>query len=126
MLALGGRVLRGAHPVPDPPDGPDRRGVSELPPELADVHVDGSGVARERVAPHALEQLVTREHEAAVVEELPQQVELLRCELDLLLSDANLAPAGVDHELAVSKLFALDLAALRRGTPEDRLHPGNE
>src|SRR4029077_7743346 len=91
-----------------------------------DVDVDGARVAGEGVAPHTLEQLVTREHEPAVVEELPEEVELLRGELDLLGADLDLAPAGVDEQVTVPDLFRLDLAALGRGPPQDRLHPGDE
>ena len=123
-LARG--VLRRRDLVPDAPDGHDRRGVAELAAELADVDVDGARVAGEGVAPDALEQLVAREHEAAVVEQLPEQVELLRRELDLLLADAHLAAAGVDRQVAVAELLALDLAALGRRAAEDRLHAGDE
>src|SRR5918996_3139280 len=81
------RVFRGvlgrSGLVPNAPHGDDRRGVPELPPELTDVDVDGSRVAREGVAPDPLEQLVAGEHEAVVVEELPEQVELLRRQLDV-------------------------------------------
>ena len=70
--------------VADAPDRDDRRRVAELAPQLAHVDVDRARVARERVAPDPLEQLVARQHEAAVVEQLPEQVELLRRELDLL------------------------------------------
>src|SRR4051794_16139307 len=69
------RVLRRRDLVTDTPHGDDRRGVAELPPQLADMDVDGAGVARKGVAPDALEELVARQHEPAVIEELPQQVE---------------------------------------------------
>jgi hypothetical protein len=78
------------------------------------VHVDGARVARERVAPDALEQLITGEHEPAVVEQLPQQVELLRGELDLLVADVYFAAARVDREVAVLDLGALEALAVRR------------
>jgi hypothetical protein len=90
------------------------------------VHVHRARVAGERVAPDALEQLVARQHEALVVEQLPEEVELLGRELDLLLADPHLAPAGVDREVAVRQHLRLELLALGRGAPEDRLHPGDE
>src|SRR4051794_28869435 len=74
------RVLRRRDLVADAPHGDDRRRVTELPPQLADMDVDGASVPRERVAPHALEELVARQHEPTVIQELPQQVELLRGE----------------------------------------------
>src|SRR5215831_6752397 len=47
-------VARRRHLVADPPDRDDRRGVAELPPQLADVHVDGPRVPGEGVPPHPL------------------------------------------------------------------------
>ena len=94
-------VARRRDLVADAPDGDDRRRVAELAAQLADVDVDRARVAGEGVAPDALEQLVARQHEAAVVEQLPEQVELLRRELDLLVADARLAAAGVDAQVAV-------------------------
>src|SRR5436190_19853536 len=126
MPVLGSRLPRRRDLVADPPHRHDRRRLAELAPELADVDVDGAGVARERVAPDALEQLVTREHEPAVVEQLPEEVELLRRELDLLVADVHLSPAGVDDEVAVPELGALTLVARRRGSAKDRLHPCDE
>ena len=89
-----------------------------------DVH--GTRVAGERVAPDALEQLVAGQHEPAMVEQLPEEVELLRRELDLLLADVHLPPAGVDREVAVADDGALRQAALRRRAAQDRLHAGDE
>src|SRR5258706_16055553 len=77
----GGRRRSGF--VPDPPHGRDRRRIAELLPQLPDVHVDRAGVAGERVAPNALEELVAREDETTMVEQLPEEVELLRREPDL-------------------------------------------
>ena len=88
---LDGRRLRLRRDlVPHSPHRHDRAGVAELPPELADVNVDRARVTGERVAPHALEQLITRQHEPAMVEELPEEVELLRCELNLGARDDRL------------------------------------
>src|SRR5919204_3866304 len=74
------RVARRPDLVADAPHGDDRRRVPELPAELADVDVHGPRVPGKGVSPHALEQLIAREHEPAVVEQLPQEVELLRGE----------------------------------------------
>src|SRR5204862_5880072 len=112
--------------VADAPNSHDRGRLAELPPQLADVHVDRAGVAREGVAPDPLEQLIAREHEAAVVEQLPKQVELLRRELDLLVADLDLAAAGVDGQVAVRDGRARNLLAIRRRAAEDRLHPRHE
>src|SRR3954471_13801633 len=129
----GYTVLLGADRVPSGPDlvahaphGHDGRRLAELAAQLPHVDVHGARVPGERVAPDALEQLVTREYETAVVEELPQQVELLRRELDLLVSDFPLATAGVDHEVAVAHDGALRFLSLRSSTAQDRLHARNE
>src|SRR5262247_1392917 len=71
------RVLGGRGLVPHAPHGHDRRRVAELPSQLADVDVDRPGITGERVAPDPLQQLVARQHETVVVEQLPEQVELL-------------------------------------------------
>jgi hypothetical protein len=61
-----------------------------------------------------------------VVEQLPEQVELLRRQLDLLVADVNLTAAGVDEQLPVAELLALDLPALGRGAAKNGFHPGDE
>ena len=65
------------------------------------MDVDRARIAGERVAPHALEQLVAGQHEPAMVEQLPEKIELLRRQLDLLVADVHLAAARVDREIAV-------------------------
>ena len=69
------------HLVADAPDGDDGAGVADLAAQLAHVDVDRARVAGERVAPDALEQLVARQHHAAVLEQGPEEVELLGREL---------------------------------------------
>src|SRR5712691_7027434 len=119
----GGLLLaRRAHLVADPPDGHDRGRVAELAAELTDVHVDRARVARERVPPDALEQLVAREHEAPMVEQLPEEIELLRRQLDLLIAHARFTPSGIDGEVAVLDDGTLTLRALRGCATQDRPH----
>src|SRR5262245_62506355 len=101
MLRAGDGAPVARHLVPDAPDGHDRRGVLQLATDLPDVDVDRPRVAGKRVPPDPLEQLVAGEHEPAVVEEFPEEVELLRRELDLFVSDPRLAAARVDREVAV-------------------------
>src|SRR3954470_11242418 len=120
------RVLRRRDLVADTPHGDDRRRITELPPQLADMDVDGASVTRERVAPHTLEQLVARQHEPAMVEQLPQQIEFLRCELNLLFADTHLTATGVDVEVAVLDRLALEIAAVGRRAAQDRLHARDE
>jgi hypothetical protein len=89
------------------------------------VHVDRAGVAREGVSPHALEELVAGEDEPLVVEKLPQEIELLRREPDLLLADVALAAARVEHQVAVADDPAVGLC-LADVSAEDRPHPRYE
>src|SRR4029077_20773402 len=87
--------------VADTPNGHDRARVADLAPELAHVHVDRARIAGERVAPDALEQLVARQHEPAVVEQLPEQVEFLGGELHGRAVHEQLAPARIDRDQPV-------------------------
>src|SRR5438046_1388248 len=92
------RLIAGrTHLVADTPDGHDRGGVFELAAQLPHVDVNRARVAGERVPPYALEQLVAGKHEAAVIEQLPEQVEFLRRELDLAVAHLRLAAPGVDR-----------------------------
>src|SRR4051795_7058626 len=120
------RVARVRDLVADAPDGHDRRGIAELAAQLPDVDVHRSRVTCERVAPDALEQLVAGQHEPAVVEQLPEEVELLRRELDLLAGDEHLPPPDVDLEVPVPDLLRLHLSPLRDASPQDRLDAGDE
>src|SRR4029077_17264086 len=81
--------------VADTPDGHDRARLADLAPELAHMHVHRARIARERVAPAPLEQLVAREHKAAVIEQLPEEVELLRSQLHRNAVHEQLAAAGI-------------------------------
>src|SRR3954471_7527215 len=119
-------LARRAHLVAHAPHRDDRRGIAELAAKLSHVHVDRARVARERVTPHALEQLVACQYEATMVEQLPEEVELLRRELDLLVADARFAATGIDHEIAVLDDGALALRSVGCGAAQDRAHARDE
>src|SRR5437764_12122693 len=78
--------------VPHPPHGHDRRGLAELAPQLSHVHTDAARVAGELAAPDPFQELSAGEHGATMVEELPQQIELLRRELNFLRADLDREP----------------------------------
>src|SRR2546423_8507097 len=80
------RIPRRPDLVADAPHGHDRRRLAELPSQLAHVDVHCSRVSGEGVAPDAFEQLVTSQHESAMVEQFPEEVELLRCKLNFLVT----------------------------------------
>ena len=61
-----------------------------------------------------------------MVEELPEQVELLRRELEVLLTDAGLATARIDLEVAVLDHGAFEVASFQAGAPKDRFHARDE
>src|SRR5215210_8519073 len=126
VALAGDRIACGPDLIADAPHGHDRGGLPELPSQLAYMNVHGPRITGERVAPDSLEQLVAREHEAAMVEQLPEQVELLRRELHLLVANLHFTPAGVDHELAVLDRGALRLTTLGGGSAQDGLHARDE
>ena len=65
-----------------------------------DVHVDGPRAAGVAHAPDAVEQPVAREHDAGVLEQAGEEVELLRRQLDRLAADGHLAAVDVDDDVA--------------------------
>jgi len=91
-----------------------------------DVDVDRPSLAGVVVAPDPLQELVAGEYEAVVVEELPEEVELLRGKLDVLPVRSHLATARVDEQLAVADLRRLGLPPLRSRAAQDRLDAGDE
>ena len=56
--------------------------VAELAPQLRDVDVDGARAAGVGHPPDEVEQLLAREHDAGMLEEAREQVELLARQLD--------------------------------------------
>src|SRR5262245_3910032 len=104
---LGGDLVAGA------PHGLDGAGVPELAAQLAHVDVDGAAVAEEGEAPDTLEQLLAGEHEAAVLDQRHQEVELLGRERDRLAGDEDLAPADLDPQLVQLDGRGLGLPARR-------------
>src|SRR5919201_2806562 len=69
---------------------------------------------------------MSRKHEPAVVQELPEKVELLRRELNLLVAHHDFAAARVDVQVSVLEGRALELAPFRIRPPEDRFHTSDE
>ena len=61
-----------------------------------------------------------------MVQELPEEVELLRRELDFVVPDHDLTPTCVNAQIAVLEARALELATLRIRASQDRFDPGNE
>ena len=88
-----GLVARAAH-------GADRVGTAELAAQLRDVDVDGARAARVAHPPDAVEQLVARDDDAGVLEQVGEEIELLAGQLDELAGDPDLARLRVDRDVA--------------------------
>lgn len=99
--------------------------VAELAAHLRDVNVDRAGLAVEVVAPDALQQLFPRHHNAFVLGQSPEQVELLGAKRDRLAVDGGLAPLPVDSERSRTH-DAVRRSALALGAPQDRPNAGGE
>ena len=67
-----------AEPVPDTPDGVERKSVAELLAKLADVDVDRALVAVPIWAPHTVEELLAAQRQPGVFGQKRQEVELSR------------------------------------------------
>src|SRR5436305_1217960 len=119
VLRIGG--------VADAADGPDHRGVpAELRADLGDVHVDGTGTGVRRVPPHRGEQLLPRVHPTRPVQQVGQQVELGRGEVDRGAAGLDRAPLRVEHDPAGPPYPLLPVgwtggAAQHRLDPRDQL-----
>ena len=109
MISSRARRLRSSNIVadliPHAPHRHDRTIVAKLAPQLADVHIDRARITRERVSPDALEQLITRQHIAALLQQRPKQIEFLRGKLNHLAAveypqDAALRARIKAYELA--------------------------
>src|SRR5712692_283893 len=101
--ALDGSVRRTpVEPVTDPAHGHDleRRDTGELLPEPSDVHVDRLAIAREVMAPNVFQQGVAGVHASRVREQVGDQVELARRQLDVLCVHYDAACRAVDAEVA--------------------------
>ena len=92
------------------------------------MDVNGARVAREGVAPDPLEQLVAREHEPAMVEQLPEQIELLGCEVYGAASDGNAVRGWIDEKVAHLDGAVADAlrCASQMGADAGEEFPGNE
>ena len=65
------------------------------------MHIDSTCIAGERVTPDSFEKLVAREDEAAMVEKLPEEIELLGRKLYLGAGDPCLPAPVIDVKVTV-------------------------
>src|SRR5205807_2457573 len=113
-----GRRRPAAQPISHAADRLDAvvRGVAELLPQVADVHLDVVLVPEEGVAPHLVEDALARQHLVGVGREIQEQVELARRQLERAFPRAHLARGGVDAEVAGTD----DACQLRAAPAEHR------
>src|SRR5439155_10764825 len=105
--------------VANPADGTDDRAVpTELRPYLGDVHVHGTGTGVRGVPPHRGEQLLPGEHPSGPGQQVGEQVELGRREVDRYPAGVYRVPGRVEHHRA-GRAYPL---AFRRsgGAPQHR------
>ncbi len=90
--------------IAEPVDRQDKLGVVRVGLELlaqpGHMHIDGAGRDQRIVAPDVVEQHIARERDAAVLDEVAQQPELKRRELDRLPVAADLGAAEVYPHIA--------------------------
>src|SRR3712207_5200898 len=72
----------------------------QLPPQIRHEHLDGVRDGERVVAPHLVQQLLARDHEALVAHEVLEQLELALGELDLPVPAADLVGVGVEGQVA--------------------------
>src|SRR3954454_8712242 len=102
---------------------PDPLRVAELAPQLCDVHVDGTGPAGIRHAPDEVEQPLTGEDDARMLEEAREEVELLARQLDQRAGNRHLVGVAAQDDLACSEHLVLGAVL---GAPQDGLDSGRQ
>jgi len=101
-----------------------RRIALDLRPQAP--HVDGHGIriARIRIVPHCVHELIAREHLAGVPREVEEEVELTGCELDGAEAVLHGPRSPIDAQVVDANCVAVDAAANVIGiTPAD-IHTG--
>src|SRR6266581_4841908 len=117
-------------PVPDPAHRHDleRRPLRELLAQPPNVHVDCLAVAGEISAPHVLEQGVAGVHAAWKREQVGEEIELPRRELDVGSIQDHPASRAVDAEIAdgIQLGYRLGFVGFRLRATQHRVHAGED
>src|SRR5581483_8162957 len=122
-LTMAVRLRRGEELVAGSSHGADRLGSAELAPELCDVDVDRARAAGVRHAPYEVEQPLPREHDAGMLEEAREQVELLRRQLDRVAVDGDVARVATEDDRPHGEQL---VRIARLGPTKDCLDPRRE
>src|SRR3954451_12080151 len=128
-LSRGTRLLL-PEQVTDPAHGEEELGLFgvalELLAQMADVHVDGSGIAVLGVPPDVLEQRLAGENPTGRAGERTEDLELDIGDADLLLAQGDHAAAEVDLEVALVDRLLVGRLADHPRAPQRRLDPAAE
>src|SRR5207249_11967534 len=88
--------------VSDPVDRPDEPGIvpvlAEFAPDARHLGIHHAPARVVAIAPDAIHQLVAAEHDAGLAREGEEDLELQRCEADLLVIDLDATPRRVDAQ----------------------------
>src|SRR4029077_21128848 len=114
--------LRRPQRVADAPQRMNQRRLIavDLLAQVADVRLDDPSVASEVVLPDVIEDLRLREHLARVQQQIAQQRELGRAEIDATLAAANLSRLLVEFEIEERK--PVRNGGRSRRPAQDRVH----
>ena len=99
MARAGDRRETGEH-VADAADGDDAGAAGDLPPQAADVDVERAIERRRLAAPRGARQVVAQHLAAGVPDEVLEQVELDRGQVDAAALDAGLARGALEPHAA--------------------------
>src|SRR3954470_5423028 len=94
----------------------------KLPSEVRDKDFDRVGDRERVIAPHLVEQLLARDHEALVAHQVLEQLELPLRELDRAVPARDLVRVGVEREVAAPQRGH----AARRTAPQQRPQAGEQ
>ena len=88
-----------------------------------DMHVDGAHLDLRILAPDPVEQLLAREHPARMLQEMPQQAEFGRAEMDRLAGARHAVGGEVHRDIGVAQHV---VGRVRLGAPDHRAQPRHQ
>src|SRR3954451_15289166 len=94
----------------------------QLSPEIGNEDFNRVGDREGVVAPHLVEQLLARDHQALIAHQVLEQLELALRELDRAVPARDLVRVGVEREVADPQRGH----AARRTAPQQRPHAGEQ
>src|SRR5213080_4622364 len=117
--------IRGHEPEPDAPHGVEQlelRGLLQFAAKIAHMDVHHVALGVEVEIPHLFEQLGAPDHFLRPEQEMLEQLEFLRRELELLPLDFDLVLQAIEFDRPIAE----ELGAACAATPDQRSHAGQE